>query len=43
MIPSYKRKTINTMIDKLKVTSEGAVTVKRRKAFYFMNSGEVDH
>lgn len=31
------------MIEKLKTSPESSVTIKRRKAFYFMNSGEVDH
>jgi hypothetical protein len=43
MLPYYKKKTINMMVDKLKTTGEGAVTIKRRKAFYFKESGECDH
>ncbi len=31
------------MINKLAKTEEGKVTIKRRKAFYFANSGLVDH
>lgn len=31
------------MIDLLSTSSEGNVTIKRRKAFYFANSGQVDH
>ena len=43
MMQYLKQRIINKMIEKLKTTSEGAVTIKRRKAFYFMNSGEIDH
>ena len=39
MISHYKRKTVNAMIDKLNTTSEGSVSIKRRKAFNFINSG----
>ncbi|CDW73494.1 UNKNOWN [Stylonychia lemnae] len=43
MMTHVKRKIINTMISKLKSTEEGAAKIMRRKAFYFMNSGQVDH
>ena len=38
-----KKKIIDTMISKLKQTDEGTAIIKRRKAFYFLNSGQVDH
>lgn len=39
MMVHIKRKIINTMINKLPVSGEGNVTIKRRRAFYFANSG----
>ena len=43
MFSHSKKKLINNMIDKLPTTGEGGVTIKRRKAFYFVNSGQVDN
>lgn len=43
MMIHVKRFIINDMISKLTFTEEGKVTIKRRKAFYFANSGLVDH
>ena len=39
-----RNKIINKMIDALHSnTKEPDVNIKRRKAFYFLNTGEVDH
>lgn len=39
MLGHAKKRLITKMIDQLPTTGEGGVTIKRRKAFYFSNSG----
>jgi hypothetical protein len=44
MFSHARNKMINKMIDTLASnTKEPDVNIKRRKAFYFLNTGEVDH
>jgi len=43
MMIHVKRRIINDMISKLKKSEEGGIVIRRRKAFYFANSGMVDH
>jgi hypothetical protein len=43
LMTHVKRIMINKLIDGLKATGEGALTVRRRKAFYFAETGLVDH
>ena len=43
MMLHVKRRIINDMISKLKKSEEGGITIRRRKAFYFANSGLIDH
>lgn len=43
MVTHAKKRLINKMIENLQGTGEGSVKIMRRKAFYFVNSGQVDN